>query len=347
MKKILKKIVRVIFLYRLSNFSMEKNNAKVIIWIPKRGWRYFLSDLAVNDFGWISALSVNKIPFQVYRNKDIGKFKDKTIILNYHRNYLKELKLTNYSNSMKFIIEELESQGNRVIPSSNEVAYWENKNHMSKEFDILNISTPKTYLCKGIKEVLSLNLNYPFLIKEEHSASSMGVHKIENEDVLREIVNDGYFENNEIIIVQELLNMRKDLRVIFAGDKVVHHYWRINNGKEWKPTSTGRGSSVDFENFPEKWRDFLIKEFLKMKLTTGAFDVAWHDDDLDSMPMILEVSPNYQMNPSVTNKEDLNAYGDYKKSLYFNDRSYDYQFIKQTFDIINGIVVNKKNNQKI
>ena len=58
--------------------------------------------------------------------------------------------------------------------------------------------------------------------------------------------------------------------------------------------------------------------------------------------MILEVSPNYQMNPSVKNKIDLNSYGDYKKSVFFSRRSYDYQFIKQTYNIIEQILKEKK-----
>jgi glutathione synthase/RimK-type ligase-like ATP-grasp enzyme len=323
----------------------KSGDTVVIIWIPRGGIRLLFSDFMVNNFGWISALSKNKIPFQIYKKKDIGRFYNKTIILNYHRNYLKNFDFTNYSDNMFFIVKQLESQGNRVIPASNEIAYWENKNHMTNEFARLNISTPKTYLKKSLKEVMKLKLDYPFLIKEEHSASSIGVHKVTNEERLREILQDNYFEKNEVIIVQELLNLRRDLRVIFVGGKIVHHYWRINNAKEWKPTSTGRGSSVDFENFPEEWRMFLIDEFLKMDLSTGAFDVAWRDDNLESIPYILEVSPNYQMNPSVTNQENLNAYGDYKKSLYFGEESYDYKYISQTFEIIEELAKLKKIKQ--
>ena len=56
------------------------------------------------------------------------------------------------------------------------------------------------------------------------------------------------FQNK--IIVQELLNIRKDLRVIVIGNEIFLHYWRINLGGEWRPTSTGFGSKVDFINYP-------------------------------------------------------------------------------------------------
>ena len=154
-----------------------------------------------------------------------------------------------------------------------------------------------------------------------------------------DLLQPSFFKNNEVIIVQELLNIRKDLRVIFVGNQIVHHYWRINNDNDWKPTSTGQGSSVDFNNFPEKWRSFLISEFNKMDLSTGAFDVAFENDNLDNIPLILEVSPNYQLNPKISHKKHLKSYGAYKKSLIFNKNSYDYQFIKQTFNIIEKLLL--------
>lgn len=347
-KKVIKKFLRVFYLLKITNTSGKSNKVgDIILWIPKKKLRYWFSDLAVNDYGWIHAMSNQNISFSVYSGKNIGNFFDKTIILNYHRNYIGELGFQDYSKNMRYIIEELEKQGNKVFPNSHEVAYWENKSFMTKEFLRLNISIPTTQLFSSLDEIKQQNLTFPFLIKEEHSASSKGVHKISNIEDLRSVVNEHYFENNDYVIVQELLNMRKDLRVILVGDQVVHHYWRINNTKEWKPTSTGRGSSVDFEFFPEKWRSFLISEFKKMNLATGAFDVAWQDDDLSTKPLILEVSPNYQLNPSTKNEEDLAAYGKYKKSLYFGERNYDLQFIKQTFAVIDKLVALNFENEEI
>ncbi|WP_264291210.1 hypothetical protein [Aliarcobacter butzleri] len=35
----------------------------------------------------------------------------------------------------------------------------------------------------------------------------------------------------------------------------------------------------------------------KFNLDTGAFDIAWNNDDLNTEPYFLEVSPFYQPNP--------------------------------------------------
>jgi len=132
--------------------------------------------------------------------------------------------------------------------------------------------------------------------------------------------------------------MRRDLRVICVGDEIVHYYWRINNDKDWKPTSTGKGSSVDFEFFPEQWRDFILSEFKKFNIPTGAFDVAWENDDLNTQPLILEVSPTYQVNPKVSNPKHLEAYGKFKNNPGFGKNNYVYQYIMQTHAIIKKII---------
>jgi hypothetical protein len=142
--------------------------------------------------------------------------------------------------------------------------------------------------------------------------------------------SEKYKIENKIIIKQELVNMRKDLRVILVGDEIVHYYWRINKSKDWKPTSTSFGSEVDFDNFPEHWRKHILDTFKKLNLTTGAFDITWQNDDLDSVPLYLEVSPVYQPNPKI----ELNGkeYAYYKKSFSpFN--AYDRKFVELIFNI--------------
>lgn len=154
-------------------------------------------------------------------------------------------------------------------------------------------------------------------MKEAHACSSAGVHKVASKIDLKKLLEQqGFRLRNPQIILQELLNMRRDLRVIYVGDELVLHYWRINLGPDWKPTSTGHGSAVDFFNLPEKWRSMLLKEFLKIKISIGAFDVAWQNDDLDSAPMILEVSSNNQPNEPMSLAElGGRSYEDFKKSM--------------------------------
>ncbi|MEO6681528.1 MAG: hypothetical protein ABIN48_01770 [Ginsengibacter sp.] len=198
---------------------------------------------------------------------------------------------------------------------------------MHKEFARLGISEPKTILCKTLEEASNINLPFPYLIKEEHSCSSNGVYKISSKDELKRLVDSDFLNRNSTFICQELINMRRDLRVIMVKNEIVLHYWRINKSNEWKPTATGFGSQVDFVNFPTHWKSFIIDTFKKLNLTTGAFDIAWQNDDLSTVPIFLEVSPSYQPNPKVDLEKLKMDYGTFKKKLTLRV-NYDKEFIK-------------------
>jgi glutathione synthase/RimK-type ligase-like ATP-grasp enzyme len=328
------------YVKRKTNFNgvTRSDNVETYLWLPKFSWRYYINEKIILDYGKINALSEAGIKFKIIKSHKIGRISNKTVHLNYSDMYNWHYGFSDYTRSLHFLVEQLESQGNKVFPSSKEIFYWENKGFMHKKFKEYNISEPQTELCNNIDEVKKLNWEYPFLIKEEHSSASAGVHKVNSKADLDTHNANKTFKPNEFIIVQKLVNMRRDLRVICVGNEIVHFYWRINNNKEWKPTSTGKGSSVDFEFFPEQWRDFIIAEFLKFKIPTGAFDVTWEDDDLNTKPLILEISPTYQLNPKVSNPRHLESYGMFKNTSYFGKNSYVYQYVIQTFNVIKKII---------
>ena len=328
--KIIRRVIFLFYLFKKTNFKglTFNNNAELVIWAPIFSWKYFIRDRILMDFAHINSLSNQGKKFNLFFKKDIGKFYSKKIFIAYdfEQNIFS---FNDYTRQLSFIIDELEKQNNIVFPSSKEYQYWENKQYMHEMFNFLKIPHPKTQIINSKSNLDVSSLKYPFLIKEVHSCQSNGVFKIENLNQLNELkIKDSVF------LVQELLNMRRDIRVTIVGNEIVHFYWRINNQTDWMPTSTGKGSSVDFENFPEKWRNFIINEFLKMNLVTGALDIAWENDDLNTKPLILEISPTYQLNPKTSNINFLNEYGKYKKYSMFGNESYLSQYITQTFDIV-------------
>ena len=68
-----------------------------------------------------------------------------------------------------------------------------------------------------------------------------------------------------------------------------------------------------------------------MNLPTGAFDITWEKDDLNSMPLVLEVSPSYQLNPSLPERYKSITYKEYKKKLFVSDAYYR-QYVDIVFD---------------
>jgi glutathione synthase/RimK-type ligase-like ATP-grasp enzyme len=330
-----KRLITFFYLLRKTKYSgITTGKSERILPIKIWGIKFFADEEFIHYMALINALSENKIKFKIRLTNKLGQFKNK-IIFFWYTKARDPFEFTNYAKTLHFMASQLEEQECKVYPRPHEVLFWENKGHMTKKFIELGISTPKTMLITREAEIDKIDLPYPYLIKEEHSASSTGVHKIsKREDLTDFFKRKKYFDNSRFLIVQELLEMRRDIRVILVGDKVVHHYWRINPSEEWKPTASSFGGRIEFGNFPEQWREFIIGEFKKLDLTTGGFDIAWRNDDLTTQPLILEVSPHFQPNPIV----DLNtlkySYGEYKKKLLFRN-SYEHNYVDIVFKIVN------------
>ena len=333
---LVRKIMFLFYLYSKTCFKglVQDPNCDAIIWTPKFNWKYFYSERLLIDFAYMNSLSERGVKFRRVKSLDIGNNWDKTIYLPYDK-YDRVFGFVDYTKQLLLIISELEKQNNVVYPKPKEYILWENKAYMHEKFMELEIPHPSTQIFYSYNEMINQKSDFPFLIKEVHSNSANGIYKVNNEADL-EAIRGGL--SGTTFLVQKLLNMRRDLRVTLVGNEIVHFYWRINNANEWKPTSTGHGSSVDFISFPEKWRTFIIEQFLKLEIVTGAFDIAWENDDLNTIPLILEISPSYQLNPVTTNSKYLQGYGEYKKHSFFGKESYIKQYITQTFDVVDKIV---------
>ncbi len=333
--KLIKYCLLLIYLLRktnLSGFTVRKTDN--IIWMKIWGFKFFKEDEFIDYMAIMNSLSNHGIKFNIIITNKVGQFSNKNVFLRYSRG-VDPFKFSNYTQTLHFLCQQLEDQKCLVHPGSKEVLYWENKGFMTQKFFELNISTPKTFLICSTDELDSIDLSFPFLLKEEHSSSSDGLHKVNSKIELDRFFSENdYFARNKFLIAQELLNMRRDLRVILVGDKVVHYYWRINRSDKWRPTASSFGNDIDFGSFPEQWREFIIEQFKRFNITTGAFDIAWRDDDLSTTPLILEVSPNYQPNPKVDLRKSKLSYNEFKEKLLFRNSYYN-KFVDITFYIFN------------
>ena len=131
-------------------------------------------------------------------------------------------------------------------------------------------------------------------------------------------------------LFQELLNIRKDFRITFVGDEIVLTYWRLNPNDEWRPTASSYGSKISFDNFPDIWQSYFLEVMNKLNLRMAAFDYAWEDDDLNTKPYLLEVSPRFSPNPRY-DPIDI-SYSEWKKRI-FSRNSYASLQVKQIFKI--------------
>lgn len=323
-------LLRVFYTLKITGIPRFNKEEEYIIWAP--GYfspKFLLSDNFQRANFYYFHLKQNKLKVSIYTKWSIGKFNNAKIYIIPNVESIKE-GFKNYAGYLVWCASMLEDQQNKVFPNSYEMKFWENKTFMHEEFNRKEINQPKTDIVTvdSVENEIPPRIDFPFLLKEEHSCSSKGLYKFSSSKEYKTMIPSlGLKKRNNKVLIQELLNIRKDLRVITIGQQIVHYYWRINPSNNWKPTSTGHGSEVDFENFPEKWKSKIIEQISKLNLSTAGIDIAWENDDISTEPIILEVSPFYQPNPKPINITNLKKYGIWKKSVFGSD-SYPKAFVQ-------------------
>ena len=340
--------------------KLHNKKADLIVWMwpnyPHQSFEYFGRSIIVAELTHLISVVNAGLPYRLIIGRKIGKIKDSKIIYQVSHEFLNIFKFIHYPPFLLGVAKALESQNNTVFLSSKEVAFWENKDYMQEMFLKLEISHPKTFVLDTVKGLKSFSsLPYPYIIKEVNSQGSKGLHKIVDSNSLVTVTKDLLQRGEVTVIAQQIVKMTKDIRVTIVGDEVVLYYWRINPDKEWRPTSTSRGSSVDFGNFPEKWRSYFIDITKRMELSSAAYDVCWENDDVETQPMILEVSPSFQPNPSLPEHLSTIPYKDYKtifftKNPFFKERINVMVMIaekKLAYHIASGKINNNSKNGNI
>ena len=327
MLKVLKKILIVSYQVRSINWFKlwrlyDRTSSKVCLVAPsypRKMKNYFSSGTFINDFALVNALVNSSEPFRIVKGRDkVMKLRGCRIYHNISKQYAK-VNEVDYAYEYNQWSNEM-GVHNIMIPKEEDGKFWENKLYMHEQFVKLNISHPTTILVDSDRRAPQIpNIDFPILFKPAHASGSTGIEKINNLQEYNDIIRTT--EHKEYLL-QQWVDMRSDLRLIFIGDELVLHYWRINETDEWMPTSTGRGSSVDFVSLPDQWMDFIFNEYKKLNLKTGAFDITWHKDDLSTQPLILEVSPSYMPNPAPVGKYLDKPYGEFKNSMWGKDAYY-------------------------
>ncbi len=336
--KVIRKILFLSYLISKINwialFRLLNSDSKYVVLVcspyPKRIRGYLSGAILENDFALLNAMIQSNTAFRLVLGADkLLEVSEKTVIFNIS-DLFDVYSGLNYADSFFNFSKKLIANNNTLIPELSNSVFWENKIYMHQQFDKLGLPNPVTYCVDAdTKPPKASELRFPVLLKPAHSSGSTGIIKINTEAEYNSVVSE---TTHAEYLIQYWIDMRRDLRLIYIGDELVLHYWRINNSAEWSPTSTGHGSSVDFESLPTQWMPFLFDQYKKLNIRTGAFDVTWLNDDLDTPPLILEVSPSYMPNPAPSEKWKNKSYSTFKKAIFGKDVYYK-QYIDLVFEL--------------
>jgi glutathione synthase/RimK-type ligase-like ATP-grasp enzyme len=319
--RLLRAGLRLLASYRLNRQRPERAKANGPCKFAVLSSRHLLGATGAENYAWEqayeTALAKRGIPFETL--KECSKTQGKIIFWapSCHFNLYGFL---NHSRPVYCFARQAEDQGNILFPSASDMLYWENKGYMHRRFAELGVPAPDTLLLPSTSDIPYSQLHYPLLFKAEHSSSSDGVIFCGNEGALRRVLENREFSKDETIILQRIVNTTRDMRVTYVGDEILLAFWRIKRaGGAWTSTASKFGSTIDFGNFPEKWRGYIMNECRKFGLRMGGVDVLWENDDLSRPPLFLEVSPIFSPNPMVDLTGKSYTYAQYKKRFRLFD----------------------------
>ena len=119
----------------------------------------------------------------------------------------------------------------------------------------------------GVAEILEL-FEPPFLVKEVRSSQGQGVHRIDSRSAFRD-----YARGQEVLYVQELLPIERDLRVVWVGDRVVSAYWRRAPEGGFH-NNVARGGRISFDGVPPAAVAVVERVARSLGIDHAGFDVA-------------------------------------------------------------------------
>ena len=166
--------------------------------------------------------------------------------------------------------ELFDTMGIKTFPGHNTYKYAQDKIKQTALFKLLKIPHPVTKVFYGKKQQRKITelFSYPFIGKiPRGSAMGKGVYLIKNANDLEE-----YLEKSKIAYIQEYLKTDRDIRIVVIGNKIVHSYWRIAEGDNFK-TNVASGARISLEPVPDKAKKLALKTAIECKWDDVGIDI--------------------------------------------------------------------------
>lgn len=160
----------------------------------------------------------------------------------------------------------------RIFPSPASYYLGHTKVEMTRAFwTVCPQHVPETLIrassATALEEILD-TLAFPFVAKEIRNSMGRGVHLINNRSELT-----SYAKNNDVLYIQELLLIKRDLRVVWVGDEIVTAYWRQAPEGGFQ-NNVAQGGAIHFDSVPQAALDLVEKTARQLGINHAGFDLA-------------------------------------------------------------------------
>jgi len=160
----------------------------------------------------------------------------------------------------------------RIFPNPAAYHLGHDKIEMTRAFwTVCPAHTPQTLILgrsdSALEQILD-QLSLPLVAKEPRNSRGLGVFLIETRGALRD-----YIAANEVLYLQEYLPIRRDLRVVWVGDRVIAAYWRIAPEGGFH-NNVAQGGSISFDDVPEAALAVVERIARALGVDHAGFDLA-------------------------------------------------------------------------
>lgn len=160
----------------------------------------------------------------------------------------------------------------RIFPGAASFHLGHDKIEMTRAFQAaFPAHTPHTLILPptpaSVDRVLD-ELTLPLVVKEPRNSMGRGVRLIRSHAELAD-----YLRQVDVLYAQELLPIRRDLRVVIVGDTVVHAYWREAPEGGFH-NNVAQGGRIDETGVPESGTAFALRVARALGIDHAGFDLA-------------------------------------------------------------------------
>lgn len=167
--------------------------------------------------------------------------------------------------------------GAKVFPSEASYRLGHNKIEMTRAFQLVApANTPYTMILANTDynaEKVWEEMPLPFIAKLPKASQGNGVWLIETPQDWRE-----YLAKSDVIYVQEMLEIDRDIRIVIVGDQVITSYWRLQSEHGFY-NNVSKGGTVDHDSpVPQAALDLAIYLAHTLGVNHAGFDIAMVGD---------------------------------------------------------------------
>jgi ribosomal protein S6--L-glutamate ligase len=172
-----------------------------------------------------------------------------------------------------FYADLFDAMGKPTFPGYHTYKCVQDKIKQTALFELLGISHPRTRVFYGQRQKRRITeyFELPFIAKiPRGSAMGRGVFLIQTDQDLQD-----YLQQSGVAYIQEYLPTDRDIRVVVIGRRVIHAYWRVASGNEFR-SNVALGGTVSLEAVPSQALELALDTAHACRWDDVGIDICLH-----------------------------------------------------------------------